>query len=131
MSDSKSIQTVQLAVTEIDRWTAAIEARASRRIRRSQLVDIQQDCLAKLATLRFQAPHGSDFRLLMSNIALVASRETRDTVLEQWLAAFRQFLTKQLRARDPFNWKGESRVQLYGLEMALPKRDWPYGFVDK
>lgn len=67
----------------------------------------------------------------MSNIALVASRESRDSVLEQWLAAFKQFLTKQLRARDPFNWKGESRVQLYGLEMALPKKDWPYGFVDK
>ncbi len=52
-------------------------------------------------------------------------------MVEQWLTAFRTFLSKQLRARDPFNWKGESRVHLYGLEMALPRKDWPYGFSDK
>ncbi len=130
MSGSPALSTVNGAIAELDRWARAIEARGARKIRRSELIDIQQDCLTKLAAFRFAAPHGSDFRTLMSNIALVASREPRDAMVEQWLHAFRTFLTKQLRARDPFNWKGESRVQLYGLEMALPRKDWPYGFSD-
>lgn len=125
------LQTLLKAIAELERWSAAIEARGARRIRRSQLVDIQQDCLARLAAYRFDAPHGSDFRMLMSNIALVASRETRDGVLEQWLFAFASFLRKQAPARDPFNWKGESKSHLYGLEMALPRKDWPRGFDDK
>ncbi|MBN4056419.1 hypothetical protein JYT20_01725, partial [Rhodothermus sp. AH-315-K08] len=85
----------------------------------------------ELATYRFDAPHGADFRMLMSNIAMVASREKTDNMLEQWLQSFSKFLTKQLRSRDPFNWKGESKSRLYGLDMALPKKDWPYSFTDK
>lgn len=131
MPATPAVNTVSGAIAELERWSRAIEARGARKIRRSELLEIQQDCLTKLAALRFSAPHGSDFRTLMSNIALVASREPRDAMLEQWLHAFRAFLTKQLRARDPFNWKGESRVHLYGLEMALPRKDWPFGFSDK
>ncbi|MFT4604130.1 MAG: hypothetical protein ACI9W4_000858 [Rhodothermales bacterium] len=131
MSEPQAIATVSGAIAEIERWVRAIEARGARKIRRSELIEIQQECLTKLAAVRFAAPLGSDFRTLMSNIALVSSREARDAMVEQWLTAFRAFLTKQLRARDPFNWKGESRVHLYGLEMALPRKDWPYGFNDK
>ncbi|MBO6574322.1 MAG: hypothetical protein JJ896_02815 [Rhodothermales bacterium] len=123
--------TVQNAINELARWRGAFEARAARRIRRSQLMAIQQDCLTNLAAYRFQAPNGSDFRQLMSNIALIASREERDRVLEAWLYNISRFLQKQLRARDPFNWKGESKSFLYGLEMALPRKEWPQAFSDK
>ncbi|MFT5141565.1 MAG: hypothetical protein ACI80V_003124 [Rhodothermales bacterium] len=131
MSEDQAVQTLQSAINILERWVKAYEARAARRIRRGQLMDIQQDCLTKLAAHRFDAPPGSDFRHLMSNIALVASRETSDSMLEQWLVSFSGFLRKQLRARDPFNWKGESRSVLYGIEIALPRKEWPYGFTDK
>jgi hypothetical protein len=131
MPEDLVAQTLQSAINDLERWVKAYEARAARRIRRSQLMDIQQECLSKLASYRFAAPPGSDFRHLMSNIALVASRENDDSMLEQWLVSFSGFMRKQLRARDPFNWKGESRSVLYGLELALPRKEWPYGFNDK
>ena len=121
---------VQNALSVLGHWADSIDARATRRIRRTELLAIQQKSLDDLAAIRFQAPPGSDFRSLMSNVAFVAAREARDPMLEQWLRCFAKFLTKQLRARDPFNWRGESLSSLYGLELSLPRKEWPYAFVD-
>lgn len=131
MPASVQVSPVAAAIDVLDGWAVAIDARSLRRIRRTELVAIREDSLARLAELRFQAPAGSDFRSLMSNVAFVASRETRDPMLEQWLRAFSRFLGKQLRARDPFNWHGESLSVLYGLELSLPRKEWPYAFTDR
>jgi hypothetical protein len=131
MADQNAARTIEKAIASLDRWADGIESRTLRKIRRSALYDLQQKCLSELAAYRFEAPAGADFRTLMSNIALVASRESSDNMLEQWLRSFSKFLRKQLRARDPFNWKGEARSQLYGLEIVLPRKDWPYSFTDK
>lgn len=125
-----SLALVTDAIEQIRVWERALQARSARDIRRTELHARQQNCLARLAELRFQAPADSSFRSLLSNLALIASREQQDIVLEQWLFAIRSFLEKQLRARDPLNWKGESRSASYDLELALPRGDWPAGFSD-